>query len=85
MEAPELEGRGTWTWGHINMGAYGGPPCYHYRVLINTPGKSIMFWSNSFTLGQYSSFLLSINVVISLLVTASDITALPDPEKHPNG
>jgi hypothetical protein len=28
---------------------------------------------------------LSKNVVISLFVAASDITPLPDPEKHPNG
>jgi hypothetical protein len=64
--------------------AYGGPSCFLQSSPYKYADKSIIFWSNSFTADQYSSFPLSINVVISLLVNASNITPLSDPEKHPN-
>jgi hypothetical protein len=69
----------------MERGAYGGPPCFLLPSPYKNADKSIIFWSNSFIAGQYSLFPLFINVVISLLVAASDITPLPDPEKHPNG
>jgi hypothetical protein len=79
MKGPELGGRS-----HMNRGHMEAHRVSYYRVLINTPTNRLLVWSNLFTAGQYSLFPLSINV-ISLLVTASGITPLPDPEKHPNG